>query len=287
MSDLGDLAPQGAEADAGPVGAPGAEATPPDDGGQEQVEYVDIDSLGDKFVKVTIDGEETSVPVKELREGYMKGRDYTHKTQSLAEQRKELAAAEQLYRAMQANPGLTVQVLAERSGMTVQQFLNLSQQQQAAAAQEAQEPSYEDPLEASFRAHEQRVAALEQRLAQQAADQELASIIGGIQSKYQPTQADLQAAVEVAMRNNLPPSMLPVIYESLAFRKTQVQQQARQEAGQQQQMSEQQRQAAAAAAASSIAAGTGATGTTSQLPASDGRMTLQQAISAAMQGIPD
>lgn len=276
------------QAEAGPDEATGAEADTEVTPEQEPVEYLEIDDeLDAKHVKIMVDGQEETVTLKELREGHMRLKDYTQKTQSVAEQRKEAEAAIQLQRALQANPGLTVQILAERSGMSVQQFLGLSSQQQNAVAQQTQEAvTYDDPLEQALAEQQQRVVRLEQQIMQDRADRELAEILGEMKRQYQASDEDLRGAAEIAMRNNMPPSMLPLIYESLAFRKGQAQQQVRQQNGEQQAAAEQARRAAAAAAGGVIAAGSGAVGTTSEI-ASDGRMTLQQAIESAVEGLPD
>lgn len=287
MADQEDAPIEGAQAEAGPEEVTGAEANTEEVPEQEPVDVLEIDDeLGAKHVRIMVDGKEELVPLRELREGHMRLKDYTQKTQSVAEQRKEAEAAIQLQRAFQSNPGLTVQILAERSGLSVQEFLGLSSQQQNAVAQQAQEVTYDDPLEAALAEQQRRVAQLEQQMLQERADRELTEILGGMKRQYQASDEDLRAAAEIAMRNNMPPTMLPLIYESLAYRKGQTQQQVRQETTEQQAQAEQARRAAAAAAGGVIGAGTGATGTTTEI-ASDGRMTLQEAIDAALQGFPD
>ena len=44
----------------------------------------------DTVLEMDVGGEKQQVSVKDLREGFMRNNDYTQKTQSLAEQRKEL-----------------------------------------------------------------------------------------------------------------------------------------------------------------------------------------------------
>ncbi len=47
----------------------------------------------DTVVTITVDGEEKEVTVKEMREGFMRTSDYTRKTQTLAEEKRQIAAA--------------------------------------------------------------------------------------------------------------------------------------------------------------------------------------------------
>lgn len=51
----------------------------------------------DVTVRVQVQGEEQEVSLSEAREGFMKGRDYTKKTQELAEQRREVQEAREAY----------------------------------------------------------------------------------------------------------------------------------------------------------------------------------------------
>lgn len=286
MSDE-QVAPQGAEADAGPIEATATEATEPVTEAPP-VEYLDIDDdLATKHVRIKVDGEETSVPLSELTQGYQRQSDYTRKTQELAQQRQEAEAAIQLQRAFQANPGMTVQILAQRSGVSVEQFLGLSNQQQNAVAQAvAAEDDYADPLERALAEERAARLSLEERLNQREANELIARTVDGLRHQFQASDEDIQATIRVAMENDLPPNMLPMIYQSIAFQKLAAQQQARTQASQQQTAAEQARQAAAAAAGQVVSAGTGATGTTPD-PATDGRMSLSDAIAAAVSGFPD
>lgn len=286
MSDEAVAPVDGAEAEAaGPPGATEAEAQPET---QPEPEYLEVDDdLSRKHVRITVDGEEVAVPFSELTQGYSRQADYTRKTQDLARQRQEAEEAIQVAQALRANPGLTVQILAQREGMSVEQFLNLPAAQQNAVAQQAvQEDQYAEPLERALAEERQAREALEARIAQREADEELRSVVTGLKTQYQASDEDVRAAINVAMRANLPPQMLPMIHQSLAYQKLQTQQGVRQEATTQQQVDEQARRAAAAAAGQVVGTGTGATGTTAQV-ASDGRMSLSDAIAAAVDGYPD
>lgn len=56
----------------------------------EEPDYIDLDALGEKKVKVKIDGVESIVPLRELHKGYQKEQYLTVKGQQLAEERKYL-----------------------------------------------------------------------------------------------------------------------------------------------------------------------------------------------------
>ena len=122
-----DNAPvEGAEvAEAGPdaVGEAGSEAVEqPDDGGQEPSrQYVEIDDPDNRWDRVKVDGEELEVPYSELKRGYSREADYTRKTQALAQQRQEAEYGINLQRALEANPEMTLRILAERHGIAFAQ----------------------------------------------------------------------------------------------------------------------------------------------------------------------
>jgi hypothetical protein len=69
----------------------------------------------DQPFTVDVGGEQ--VDVNELRSGYMRQRDYTQKTQLLAQQRQEYEAATRLAEALRADPQGTLLQLAEATGV--------------------------------------------------------------------------------------------------------------------------------------------------------------------------
>src|SRR5215510_13661636 len=84
-----------------------SEAPPP-----SEPDYLDInDDMRARHVKVQVDGEELSVPLGEALQGYQRQAAFTQHSQQLAEQRREAEDALRLHQAMQANPGLTIQIL--------------------------------------------------------------------------------------------------------------------------------------------------------------------------------
>lgn len=81
----------------------------PDEGESEATEG--------EFYTVTVDGEELQVPLEELLNGYSRQRDYTRKTQQLAEQRRNYEQAAQLVQALDRDPVGTMRILAEAYGI--------------------------------------------------------------------------------------------------------------------------------------------------------------------------
>lgn len=227
---------------------------------EPEYEYLDIDDdLGSRYVRVPVDGEEQSVPLREALQGYQRQADYTRKTQEVARQREEAANALQLQRAFQANPGMTVQILADRAGMSVQEFLGLStaqQQQQIAAA----EDEYIDPLEVALAQERQAREALEQRFLQREADEQLRQALTGLRQQFQIDDEQAREVVGVAYQMGLPPSMLPMVYQSMAFQRLQAQSAARQEDATNRQIEDARRQAAALASQGVISNGASVNG---------------------------
>lgn len=110
MSDIAASEPvvdpvEGGQVDGGEQPAAETDPTP-----EIQV-WDEFDNYADQYVTITVDGEQVPVRLAELRDGYQRHEDYTRKTQSLAEQRKELERAEQLYRALDQDPERTIRAL--------------------------------------------------------------------------------------------------------------------------------------------------------------------------------
>lgn len=239
------------------------EAPPPED--EPQYEYVDPEALQGKYVRLIRNGEEISVPWEEATNLAQQGWDYTQKTQAVAEQRKEAEYALRLAQALQTNPGLTMQVLAQQAGMSVQEFLNLSPGQQQAVAEQAsddQAPEFDDPLERQLWEERQARLALERRIEQREADEELRYSVNGLKQQYGATEEDARAVVSAALNMGYGPQAFPMIYQAMQFQKMQVEQQTQQEHQQTRQAQEAQRRAAAAAASQQVSTGASANGTT-------------------------
>lgn len=267
---------EGDPAESGPVetsaSQPEAPPAPP------EPDYLEItDDLRGKHVKVKVDGEEISVPFDEALQGYQRQAAFTQHSQQLAEQRRQLEDAARLHQAMQANPGLTVRVLADHAGMSVEEYLGI-QAQQAAQQQAADtEPEFDDPLERELYRERQAREALERRFSQREADEQLARTANGLKQQYGLNDEQVRAVVGTAMQMGLGIEYLPMVYQAMAF---QANQQAAQQAAQQRATEDQQRQAAAANAASLVANGASANGVTST-PANAEYSSYREAIAAA------
>lgn len=286
MSDAPAPFEQAAEGDPGETGqvesAPTqSDAPPPEPTGPDYLEITD--DLRSKHVKVKVDGEEISVPLDEALQGYQRQAAFTQHSQQLAEQRRQAEDAIRLHQAMQANPGLTVQVLAQHAGVTVEEYLGMSQRerQQATAANAEPEPEFDDPLERELYQERKAREALEARFTQREADEQLQRTVAGLRQQYGLNDDQLRAVVGTAMQMNLGIEYLPLVYQSMAF---QAQHSAAQQAAAQRAAEEQQRQAAAANAANLIGNGTGAVGVTST-PANADYSSYREAIEAAYEEV--
>jgi hypothetical protein len=87
-----------------------------DEAPEAEADLLDVDAYGNHLVTVTVDGEEQTVPLSELRGGYQRQADYTRKTQEVAAQRQEAQAALALMAAYRQDPEGTLAVLAQEAG---------------------------------------------------------------------------------------------------------------------------------------------------------------------------
>lgn len=272
MSDIDPLEGGGAE-DQGPeLGETTSEAEQQPQDGEQERRYVEVDDPDDRYVRVRVDGEDVEVPYAEALKGYSREADYTRKAQALAQQRQEVQYALNLQQALEANPEMTLRVLAEQYG----QSLGQQQPQQAPA-----EDEYADPLERAIAVERQARLDLEQRLAAQEADRQLEHAIGGLRDQYQLNEDDVREVVGVAYKMGLGVEALPMIWKTMAYDRLAARVQA-QRTQQQQQEAEQAKRTAAKQQASGIISpqANGANGLTRQVD-TGGRMTIREAIEAA------
>lgn len=75
------------------------------------------DDTSDETFTVTVNGEEIEVTRDELLAGYSRQSDYTRKTQELAAERQRLEGLEQLAQALQTDPKVALETLAEQLGV--------------------------------------------------------------------------------------------------------------------------------------------------------------------------
>lgn len=263
-----------AEAGPEPIGDTGSEAfEQPDDGGEEPPrQYVEIDDPDNRYVRVRVAGEDVEVPFSEALKGYSREADYTRKAQEVAQQRQEVEYGMNLQRALEANPAMTLQILAERYG------LPLNQQQAPAAPVEEE---YTDPLERALAEERQAREALEQRISQRETDEQLRSAVDGLRQQFNLSDEDLQEVIGVAYRGGFGIEALPMIYKTMAFDRIHARVMATRADEERRQADTQRRTTAKAQASQVVSNGSrGAGGLADQLDAG-GRMTLREAIEAA------
>ena len=130
----------------------------PTEGDNSEASEEVIEEPVDEAYTIKVDGEESQVSLEELQDGYQRQADYTRKTQELADERKRLQQAEAIVSSLENNPAETLQALSEAFGLTAQP--PAPQKSTNESWYEEEEPQVED-------ATSQRLAQLENRLAQQ------------------------------------------------------------------------------------------------------------------------
>lgn len=163
---------------------------------EEQIELLPVDEYGDKYVSVSVGGEEVQVPLKEALSGYQRQADYTRKTQELSEQRKQVQYGVALQEALQNDPNGTLALLSQHYGVAQQPS--------------EEEELYMDPVEKQYRQLDQRLAAFEQ---QKAMDQ-LEKTVQSLQTRY---GSDFDANEVVAKALAIGSSDLEAVYKQVAF----------------------------------------------------------------------
>lgn len=266
-----------------PVAGEGAELEPEQQ--DPEYDFLEVEDPNAKFVKVTVDGEEQVVPLAEALQGYSRTADYTRKTQDLAAQRQEAEYALSLAQALERAPGLTIQALAQNAGMSVEDYLGLTPQQQLRAQQEANDDdddSYSDPLERELAQERERLTRLEERLELQEAERRIMQAVDGLKSEYQIGDDEARNVARQAWEMGLGPEAFGMIYQSMAYKKLQAQAKAQAEAEVKKQQTRTQRQQAAAAASQVVGSG-GSAASAGGAPPSTGNMSPREAILAAFE----
>lgn len=159
-----------------------------DEGESDDDEEFDEESEQPTTVKVKVDGEEVEVTLDELKSGYSRTKDYTRKTQELAEQRKSFEA--------EANA-----IREERQ--VYGQLLNQLQQQ--IQASQGQEPDWDylrqtDPIEYSL----QWAEWSRKQTQRQAIEQEQARLQQTQMQEFMQTQQQRLAREQEALQTVLP-----------------------------------------------------------------------------------
>jgi predicted metal-dependent hydrolase len=162
-------------------------------------DYFDVDEFGDKYVRLSVSGEEVEVPLKEAISGYQRQADYTRKTQELADQRKELAFAQAIQQALDNNPVETIALLQQHYGIQQEdEFFG--------------EDEFLDPVEQQYRTLDQRIRAFEEAQALQ----ELEQTVNTLQNRY----GEIFDASEVVARAlAIGSTDLEAVFKQIAFDK--------------------------------------------------------------------
>ena len=284
MSDV--EIPSGGEAEeiSPEAGVADAEAEVQFDPEPEPPQY-DFLEVGDedraKYVRAKIDGEEVPVPFDELVNSYSRESVSTQRFQEAAAIKQEAENALRLQQAMEINPQLTIQFLAQQAGVSVEEFMGLSpQQQQNAVSTAPEEDEYADPLERQLAEQQRTIQAMQDSMAQQAMDRDLMSAVGHLKSTYQIDDSKAREVVATAAQMNAGLEQLPMIYESMAYRASQ-QATAQHTAAQAAEI--QKRQAAVAKASQVISTEPSSAGTTSEVAPTF--TSSREAIAAALEGL--
>jgi hypothetical protein len=250
-----------------------------DDGGQEPPprQYVEVDDPDQRYVRVRVDNQDVEVPFSEAIKGYSRTEDYTRKTQEVARLREEADFGLRLNQALQANPEMTLQVLAQQYGLNVAPPAYYEQPQQA-------EEEYSDPLEAALAQERNARMALEQRILQRESDQALEVAIGNLRGQYNATDDDLRTVVSTAYQMGVGLEALPMVYEAMAFQRLTAQVQAMRAQRAQQEAEAARRTAAKTQAGQIVSSGSGINGAgiTNQVDP-NGHMTIREAALAALE----
>lgn len=243
----------------------------------EDVEPVEPPSVldYDEFAGHVVQVGDEQVPLSELRDSGLRMADYTRKTQELAEQRKELEQAQTLAQMLSVNPKGTIEYLAEQNGLTLAQA-------QAAVADDygsddwLSEPSApSDPLA-------ERLAQIENRFAQEDANNEIRTVFDGLASKYGEDFNAREVAKAAHDAGIYDPQKLEMVYTSLAFQKQRAAgAAATQTVAQREAAATTQRKAAAANAASATGATGGSTGVVPNPTIPSGHLSVREAAEMA------
>jgi hypothetical protein len=239
-------------------------------------EYLELnDDVANRYVRVTVDGEELDVPLKEALSGYSRQADYTRKTQEAAELRKQAEFGLTLQQALQAQPEETIRLLARQHGLTLAEQQALRDQAQTPAFDEDQ---YTDPLERKVAFLEHQLTERQQREQQAEADAHLRGAIGGLQTRYQADDATVREVVAQALQLQVGPDAFEMIYKNIMYDRAM---QARAAAQQKRAAEDQQRQAAAQRAGQVTGAGPSANGAGAPPPKTTEFKSYREAIEAS------
>lgn len=231
MSDVSDAFEVSDIQDASPGDAGQAEVA-----GQEP-ELLPLEQFADKHVRVKVDGEEIVVPLAEALNGYSRQADYTRKTQEIAQMRQQLAYADTLVQALQANPEATIELLQRTYGVG-------AGSQPAAPSELDGQPGERwepDPIEQRLQFFESKLQELELERAREHVARQVQALQARYGNDFNPVEV-IQAAIRSGSTD------LEAVYKQQAFDRLLARVQAQNDYSAMQQAEVQQRQAAAEAA---------------------------------------
>lgn len=153
----------------------------------------DFDSIKDKTVSVTVNGETFEVPLAELRNGYMRQADYTRKTQQVAADTDVLKWAREMQEAFRVDPAGSIRYLQEQFGLL----------EKGADPFEDVDPEVK-PIVDELRRTQQELAELRrqsQSLQASRVDAEVQTELDSMRSRYQ--DFDPMQVLPIAIENGL------------------------------------------------------------------------------------
>lgn len=244
----------------------------------EDVEPVEPPSVldFDEFAGHVVQVGDEQVSLSELRDSGLRMADYTRKTQDLADQRREVEQATTLQKMLEVNPKGTIEYLAQQNGLSIAQAQDLAESSYSDSDDWLSEPSApNDPLA-------DRLAQIENRFAQEDANQEIRSVFQGLAAKYGDDFNAKEVAKAAAEAEIYDPAKFEMVYTSLAFQKQRAAgAAATQTVAQRQAAATTQRKAAAANAASATGATGGSTGVVPNPTIPSGHLSVREAAEMA------
>lgn len=158
----------------------------------------DFDSIKDKTISVTVQGETFEVPLSELRNGYMRQADYTRKTQQVAGDAKVVQWAHDLQEAFKNDPQGSIRFLQQQFGVLDSDVDD---------PYEFLDPEFK-PIVNELQQTKQQLAELQrqqQQVSEQRAVAEAQSELERMKSKY--SDFDPMQVLPIAIDNGLPMDM--------------------------------------------------------------------------------
>jgi hypothetical protein len=161
------------------------------------IDEFDFETVKDKLVPVTVNGETFEVPLAELRNGYMRQSDYTRKTQQIAADGEVVRWAKVLQDGFKNDPHGVIQYLASQYGVS------LTNEPDPWQELVETDPTL-TPLVEQVRRQEAELAELRREAQTTTQDREAAAVraeLESVQSKY--PDFDPQLVIPIALQNGV------------------------------------------------------------------------------------